>query len=322
MYSQFHYSIVGSFASVTRLPQNTWWLFGGVVSTTTLLVITQGEFMFNNTSKGALAAITVLCTGVALGVAGCAGEEPMVYPTGAPSLVSHPAKSTAAPTASPTVSPAASANNSDSAGVASANGLDVTKHSLSKDGSQWQIVNKSHPFQDKRFVPNNLVSNAVLGSRTMRKDAAAALTKMATAAKADGITLRAVSAYRSYRYQKQLYASYAAKHGAKAADRFSARPGFSEHQTGFATDLGQAPAKCDLQDCFGDTPAGKWLDKNSWKYGFILRFPKDGEDKTGYIYEPWHFRYLGLRAAKAFHESDVDTLEDFFGVSGGLDYAK
>jgi len=118
------------------------------------------------------------------------------------------------------------------------------------------------------------------------------------------------SGFRSYSTQKELYNRYVARDGKAAADRYSARPGHSEHQTGLAADFNT------IDDNYGSTPSGKWLANNCWKYGFILRYPKGKESKTGYMYESWHFRYLGdvELAKKLYNNGSWLTLEEYLGI--------
>lgn len=137
--------------------------------------------------------------------------------------------------------------------------------------------------------------------------ASAALQKMFAAAQQDGISLWIASAFRSYSTQQNLYNNYVARDGKAEADRYSARPGHSEHQTGLAFDLNS------LEQSFGQTPEGKWLAANCWKYGFIIRFPEGKEAITGYMYEPWHVRYLGEDVAKKVYNSGL-TLEEYLGI--------
>lgn len=138
--------------------------------------------------------------------------------------------------------------------------------------------------------------------------AAAALDEMTAAAKNDGVSLWIVSGFRSYEKQKTLYNNYVARDGKSAADRYSARPGYSEHQTGLAFDLNS------LEQSFGQTKEGKWLASNCWKYGFIIRYQQDKEDITGYMYEPWHVRYLGKDMAKKVYDSGL-CLEEYLDVT-------
>lgn len=144
--------------------------------------------------------------------------------------------------------------------------------------------------------------------------ARAAFEKMATAAKAEGIELVAFSGYRSYEYQTTLYERYVAKDSKDAADRYSARPGYSEHQSGLAFDIGEKGREdLWLTSAFGETKAGQWLVNNAHKYGFILRYPEGKEDITGFMYESWHFRYLEGDLATKVYEAGV-TLEEYLGL--------
>ncbi len=139
-------------------------------------------------------------------------------------------------------------------------------------------------------------------------EANAALQKMFHAAKADGIVLEIVSGFRSYDRQSTLYNNYVSRDGVAAADRYSARAGHSEHQTGLAFDLNS------LEESFGETKEGKWLKAHCHEYGFIIRYPKEKEEITGYMYEPWHVRYLGEAVAKSVAESGL-CLEEYLNVT-------
>ncbi|HPU01697.1 MAG: M15 family metallopeptidase [Firmicutes bacterium] len=141
----------------------------------------------------------------------------------------------------------------------------------------------------------------------LRAEAFAQLEKLWQAAKEDGVTLAVLSAYRSYSYQVGLFNSYAKKHGEAAANRFSARAGQSEHQLGTAIDFGGT--KYDFTDAFGETPQGKWLAENAHLFGFAMSYPKRMEHITGYIYEPWHFRYIGVEMAEKWKESGLTLCE-------------
>ena len=138
--------------------------------------------------------------------------------------------------------------------------------------------------------------------------AQSALNKMIAGAAKDGITLYAVSSYRSYSTQATLYNNYVARDGVAAADRYSARAGHSEHQTGLAFDLNS------LEQSWGETAEGKWLAANCHKYGFIIRYPKGKEEVTGYMYEPWHVRYLGDEIASDVYKSGK-CLEEYLGIT-------
>jgi zinc D-Ala-D-Ala carboxypeptidase len=144
--------------------------------------------------------------------------------------------------------------------------------------------------------------------------ARAAFEKMAAAAKLEGFELVAFSGFRSYEYQQSLYDRYVSRDGKDAADRYSARPGYSEHQTGLAFDIGEKGREdLWLTSAFGETLAGQWLVNNAHQYGFILRYPKGKEDITGFMYESWHFRYLEGDTAKQIFEAGI-TLEEYLGI--------
>lgn len=136
--------------------------------------------------------------------------------------------------------------------------------------------------------------------------------EMKNAAARDGITLTIVSGYRSYARQEKLYNNYVAKDGRDEADRYSARPGHSEHQSGLAMDLNS------VEDSFANTKEAKWIAENCAKYGFIIRYPKDKEEQTGYIYEPWHVRYLGVDLAEEITASGL-CFEEYFGITSEYD---
>ena len=141
----------------------------------------------------------------------------------------------------------------------------------------------------------------------MRKEAAENMYAMVLAAEAAGLHVNLVSGYRSYDYQVELYARHVRERGETEADRVSARPGHSEHQTGLAMDLSN---DWTLEKYFEDTELFEWLSQNDYKYGFILRYPKDKEYITGYDYEPWHYRYVGVEVATVIHNEDI-TYEEY-----------
>lgn len=137
-----------------------------------------------------------------------------------------------------------------------------------------------------------------------------AFNKMQAAAKVDGLNIYISSGFRSYSYQKTLYNNYVNRDGVVAADTYSARAGHSEHQSGLAFDVNT------INDSFANTEEGKWLNDNCYKYGFILRYPNGKSDETGYKYEPWHFRYVGVELAeKLYNNGNWITVEDYFGIT-------
>ncbi|MDM4763934.1 M15 family metallopeptidase [Galbitalea sp. SE-J8] len=187
------------------------------------------------------------------------------------------------------------------------------------------IVNKTRPFDPVDYAAPDLrpVKVAYANPPTMRSEAATAVEKMFAAFTAEtGLAMQSQSAYRSYTVQKSVYAGWVASRGQASADQTSARAGFSEHQTGLAIDISAKPATCTLAQCFADTPQGEWLAANSWKYGFVLRFPDGMTSVTGYEFEPWHYRYIGVALAADYHASGATTLEQYFGLPPAPDYLK
>ena len=136
-----------------------------------------------------------------------------------------------------------------------------------------------------------------------------------------GLRLQAQSAYRSYNVQVRVYNGIVASRGQDYADVRSAQPGHSEHQTGLAIDISSLPAVCALDPCFGDTDHGRWLAANAHRFGFHLRYQPEMTPITGYSYEPWHFRYVGVELATELHETGIRTLEEFFGLPPAPTYA-
>lgn len=145
-------------------------------------------------------------------------------------------------------------------------------------------------------------------------EAREAFEALAAEAKLSDYELVAFSTYRSFDYQQQLYDRYVSNDGVDAADRYSARPGYSEHQTGLAFDIGELHFEQHFaRESFGETPAGQWLAANAHKYGFIMRYPNGKEKITGYMFEPWHFRYVGVDHATKIYEANT-TLEEYLGI--------
>lgn len=144
----------------------------------------------------------------------------------------------------------------------------------------------------------------------MQPEVIEAYTQMFEDAETEGLYFELVSGFRSYDYQAELYNSYVARDGKEAADQYSAEPGHSEHQTGLAIDVGSYDSAVLLQTSFEYTPEFQWLKDVAHEYGFIIRYMKGKEDITGYMYEPWHLRYVGDKAP-AIYESGL-TLEEYF----------
>ncbi|MCC3357724.1 M15 family metallopeptidase [Bacillus sp. REN16] len=182
------------------------------------------------------------------------------------------------------------------------------------------LVNKEVGVLDETYVPQNLAvpnvafSTSVAERKQMVKEAADALEQLFAAASNDGITLHAQSGYRSFGTQEYLYDSYVRANGEEAASTFSAKPGQSEHQTGLAMDVTSDSVDNQLVQEYGETVEGKWLAEHAEEYGFIIRFQLGKEDITGYMYEPWHLRYVGVEHAKYMTEHGL-TLEEYLGVT-------
>lgn len=169
------------------------------------------------------------------------------------------------------------------------------------------IVNK-YNYVPKDYVPKNLVIlfDSKNGAK-MVDVAAEAFKELVEDAKKNNITLESTTAYRSYDFQNTLYTNYVAKDGVKEADTYSARPGYSEHQTGLAVDLNDptvSGSRLDDKDY-------KWLLDNAHKYGFIIRYQKEIVPITGYIEEPWHIRYIGVEHAKGVHDTNL-SYEEYY----------
>ncbi len=190
--------------------------------------------------------------------------------------------------------------------------LDYSYYTHTKEVTNFDIlmlVNK-YNYVSKDFKVPSLkeVKEYARDGMYLESECLEAFLKMAHDASIEGINLRAISTYRTYEYQENLYNDYAKKEGIKEADTYSARPGFSEHHTGLVIDMDNITSNY-LN--FEKTNEFAWMDDNAYKYGFILRYPKGKEDITGYIYEPWHYRYVGIKAATYIKKNNI-TLEEYY----------
>lgn len=267
------------------------------------------------TGVGVVVAVVFLAAG--------AGTAWLVHPsipglvTGAPPSSAVPAP--AGPTTDPSTLdvPTTAAAPTPSA-TPTAVGIDLARYSTVDPSSLWVVVNKQHPIDPIRYQPPDLVPFA--GTR-VRAVVAADLQAMFTAAAADGVRLGLRTAYRPYDDQVVIHADAVRQSGAARADQYSARAGYSEHQTGLAMDLhSTSHPSCDLAACFASTAEAQWVAAHGWEYGLIVRYTPDNGADTGYAAEAWHLRYVGRDLAAWMHTVGASSLESVFGISGGADY--
>lgn len=183
------------------------------------------------------------------------------------------------------------------------------------------VVNKLRPLNPLDYAPADLVALNVIGGGQLRAEAASQMQALLAAHTAEtGLEMQSLSTYRSYGRQVDVYNGWVSSLGQEGADLTSARPGHSEHQTGLAMDLGAVPSQCNLDQCFADTTQGQWLAANSWRFGFIIRYPDGSTPITGYEFEPWHVRYVGVPLATEIRDTGVVTLEEMFGLPAAPTY--
>ncbi len=194
--------------------------------------------------------------------------------------------------------------------------IEARVEDYNKPGSLWVVVSKDYPLADLHYRPSDLTltdlparTDKSVDEKSVSAVVVPDLTSMFTDAKNAGNDIMIASGFRSYELQQTYFSNYSKSYGEEAANKFSAKPGQSEHQTGLALDIAYNNRDCYLDVCFGQKPAGMWLAENAYKYGFILRYPSDKTEITKYQYEPWHFRYVGKSLAKALHESGL-TLDE------------
>ena len=172
------------------------------------------------------------------------------------------------------------------------------------------LVNKYNYLRED-FVPSNLVELETPYAREgiyLVKSAKDKFYELVKKASEEGLTIRAISAYRGYTYQKRLYDKYVENDGVTKADTYSARPGFSDHQTGLVVDVDNIISSF---EAFTNTKEYQWMLANSYKYGFILRYPEGKEAITGYQFESWHYRFVGVKLAKKIKASNL-TFDEYF----------
>ncbi len=188
--------------------------------------------------------------------------------------------------------------------------LEVEKNFRTDDLSLYYLIDKKHAVGSD-YVPRDLVPvkgnelwNVSRNDLSLRPEAYAALEDLSRAALNDGIKLLVSSTYRSYQYQEGLFNRYVKQDGLELAERYSARPGTSQHQLGVAVDFGS------ITDDWGDTKMGKWVYDHAADFGWSLSFPQGYEDVTGYMWECWHFRYIGKEACR-FQKKWFGNIQQF-----------
>jgi D-alanyl-D-alanine carboxypeptidase len=195
--------------------------------------------------------------------------------------------------------------------------FDKSAHSIDDPMSIWVVADKLRPLNPASFRPSDLVTAKVRYSAnaTMRAEAAEALERMFAASVAEGAGgMMVQNAFRPYETQVSLYAGHVQRLGQAQADIASARPGHSEHQTGLSADIMPDTGRCGVQECFAETSQGIWLAENAWRFGYHLRYPQGMTHITGYAFEPWHYRYVGVDLSTELHRTGTLTLEEFFGL--------
>lgn len=172
------------------------------------------------------------------------------------------------------------------------------------------LVNK-YNYLSENYIPNNLEeldeAYSIKGMKLV-KDAKNAFEALSQDASLNNLTIKAMSTYRSYSYQNNLYNNYVKADGEEEANKYSAKPGYSEHQTGLAIDVYNEKLPYTR---FEETDEFKWMQENAYKYGFILRYPKDKENITGYSYESWHYRYVGFEIAEYITKNNL-TFDEYY----------
>lgn len=178
------------------------------------------------------------------------------------------------------------------------------------DISITKLVNQNNPLPDD-YEPSKmraLASFCAESDKLMVLEAGTHFEMLCSQALKEGFQIKAISTYRSFDYQKKLYEYYIKTRGFKYASKCSAKPGCSEHQTGLAVDVMGENGDYNL---FEKTKEFGWMQEHAHLYGFILRYPKNKEKITGYMYEPWHYRYVGPTLATTLYENNL-TLEEYY----------
>jgi D-alanyl-D-alanine carboxypeptidase len=261
-----------------------------------------------------------------------APSDPPPAPAPAPTVAV--AEVTVEPCALPELTSALAAGD-DAAAIAALGGADLFRAavaggqvpcvSLADPARVWTVVNKTRPLAPIDFAPGSLAlppGVRSLEGGELRADAASTLSALVAAAAAAGVGEIALeSGYRSYRTQQDTYGRHVAARGAEGADQVSARPGYSEHQTGLGADVVACGGDgCGSLEGLAGTPQGQWVAAHSWEHGWIVRYVDGATPVTGYVPEPWHLRYVGPELARAYHDGGWTSLEEFFGLPAAPAY--
>lgn len=192
-----------------------------------------------------------------------------------------------------------------------------SQNTSSSDSSDSAVTSKGYKIEvidGATYIEGILIANktyplpATYNPGDLTSEVKEAFSKMQKVAASEGLNIYISSGFRSYERQVTVYNSYVQKDGKELADTYSSRPGYSEHQTGLCFDLNS------IDDSFGNTAESAWVDKHAHEYGFIVRFPKGKDSATGYQYEPWHLRYVGVDMATKIYNSGL-SLEEYFGIT-------
>src|SRR5574344_142686 len=218
-----------------------------------------------------------------------------------------------APTSEKTTTTTITTKKEEKDEMVSSKGYKITYQDGAYYIDNYLIANKTYLLSSS-FVPSDTytkITSDLNGfcQTCINNEAYRAWLEMKADAASLNLNIWIQSGWRSYEYQEELYNRYVSKSGKEAADTYSARGGASEHQTGLAFDLNS------VEDSFIDTDEGKWVNNNAYLYGYIIRFPKDKDNETGYKYEPWHIRYVGKELAKKlYNNGSWISMENYFGI--------
>jgi D-alanyl-D-alanine carboxypeptidase len=227
------------------------------------------------------------------------------------SLISGPSALAETPSPTATATPTVSATSTP---TPTSTPSPTSVQSIDRADSIWVVVNKKRPLDPLKYKPAldktiNLAKPAADGYRLLK----------AAVAKAGKGTLCLNSGYRSYSTQSYTYNLDVTRYGKKIAENLAAHPGYSEHQTGLAADVSTTALGCKITN-FGSSSAAKWIALNGWQYGFIVRYPDGATSTTGYQYEPWHLRFVGIEIATAMNTQKITVLEKFWNLPAAATY--